>query len=113
MRSAVQAQIDALVHLNITPDVLSQLKAWTEQKQAVTLRFKAKETCVFDREQTREVESSTGVLHSIIAKITSKVVQKITEYVYVFAYSYEISAYPGSDPEHALQLWHGHGRAEV
>eukprot|EP01127_Copromyxa_protea_P012735 TRINITY_DN3339_c0_g1_i2.p1 TRINITY_DN3339_c0_g1~~TRINITY_DN3339_c0_g1_i2.p1 ORF type:complete len:347 (+),score=85.66 TRINITY_DN3339_c0_g1_i2:34-1041(+) len=105
--SAVAAQLNSLEALGLDKEKLKTLVEFATDR-AVTLRIKSVETCTFDREEEREVESAsyvterTGVFGS--STTTEKVVSKVTDYFWNFSVTYEIFAFRGNDPEDKVTL---------
>ena len=101
--SLVQVSLGAWVNimeaLGVNAKSLRELKEWASD-QNVTLRFKATESCTFDRETKRDVEADTKyVREGFGAKITDKVVTTVTEYFWKFECEYELFAFAGSDAD--------------
>jgi predicted PP-loop superfamily ATPase len=82
-RSSLSAVFTSLTQLGVSLEQLQTLKQWSGS-QAVTLRLRAEEKCRFVREETREVESATSRVteSSLFGKTTSKVVTKVTDYIW-------------------------------
>lgn len=116
--AACAAQLNILEGLGLTEKQLRKLLGWAE-KRSVTLRFTGEEKCVYDREETRKVESSTEYVTETKSsffgnsKRTEKVVTKITEYFWKFNSSWELSAYKGNDPEEKIVLQTREGHFEI
>lgn len=108
--TTLAAVLNALEAIGVTRKSLKKLIKWTQKGKTITLRFNSEEACVYDREETREVESSET---STVVKIpilgaftsTSKVITKVTEFFWKFSLTYQISAFPGTarDEEEVLQ----------
>jgi hypothetical protein len=98
--TAIAAQINCLEILGVNDKSLQQLKHWAETR-SVTLRLKSEESCVFVREATRKVESSTQYVTEYksssgsTSSKTEKVVTTITEYFWKFSVEYELFAFQG------------------
>lgn len=89
--------------LGLTRDTLNKLKEWSRTR-AVTLRLHSREKCVFDRKETRKVESDTKHVTNYLTNafkgtISSKVVHKITEWFWKFDVDYTLFAYRGNEPD--------------
>eukprot|EP00475_Leptophrys_vorax_P043016 TRINITY_DN8150_c0_g1_i1.p1 TRINITY_DN8150_c0_g1~~TRINITY_DN8150_c0_g1_i1.p1 ORF type:complete len:920 (-),score=216.91 TRINITY_DN8150_c0_g1_i1:129-2636(-) len=85
------------------------------ETRTVTLRLKAKETCAFDREEVKYVDSATQhvVESSLFGSITSKTVTKVTEYFWKFQIDYEFFFFQGADPVEKITLCERTGRCEI
>ena len=79
-----------LTKIGVTLEHFETFKVWSEA-QTVTLRLRSEEKCRFVREETRQVESKTSrvVESSLFGKTTSKVVTKVTDYIWEFTVRYE------------------------
>jgi hypothetical protein len=116
--AACASLMNTLEALGLTEKQLKKLISWAESR-TVSLRLSGEERCVFDREETRKVESSTEYVtersSSIFgtSKRTDKVVTKITEFVWKFDNNWELSAYKGNDPEDKIVLQTGKGHFEI
>ncbi|RYG65025.1 hypothetical protein EON64_12785, partial [archaeon] len=93
---------NGLMALGISAKDYERLKQWRqEEDRAVSVRAEFAHSCVFEKETVREEESpnqmETEVKGTIFReKITTKVITKITEYVYGFSCQYRLVAYKGS-----------------
>jgi len=99
--AALIGVLDCLTVLGL--DNLAQLRQQSGS-QAVTIRFSCKETCDFEREQTRDVESDVTTVHINEERIGSYTVTTTVEYWWRYCYSWEISVYLGTNPENAIRL---------
>src|SRR5689334_19985422 len=61
--ATLASHLNCLEMLGATKEIVSTLQEWGKQR-SVTLRLKSTETCVFDREVERKVESPTHVLQT-------------------------------------------------
>mmetsp|Transcript_37829 Transcript_37829/g.100542 ORF Transcript_37829/g.100542 Transcript_37829/m.100542 type:complete len:938 (+) Transcript_37829:111-2924(+) len=91
--------VQTLGVLGLTEEQLKALVAWS-QSRSVSLRLKAEEKCSFVKEVTRDVDSGSrvetkGGLGGLGVSLTTKVVTKITEYIWRFEGQYEIVAVRG------------------
>ncbi|CAJ1443341.1 unnamed protein product, partial [Effrenium voratum] len=105
---ALSSQLNLLGSLGLDPPKLKQIHTWA-QKSAVSLRFRSKESCNFLREETREVEDPTKRVNEISVGgmnigLTSKTVNKVTEYFWRFEFSWELEALRGVGAEQADRL---------
>eukprot|EP01122_Echinamoeba_exundans_P012393 TRINITY_DN5163_c0_g1_i1.p1 TRINITY_DN5163_c0_g1~~TRINITY_DN5163_c0_g1_i1.p1 ORF type:complete len:964 (-),score=215.79 TRINITY_DN5163_c0_g1_i1:8-2899(-) len=107
--AALAAQLNVLELLGLTEKSLKKLISWA-QSRSVTIRLKAEERCVFDREETRKVESVTEHVTEVKGSIfgnskrTDKVITKITEYFWKFNVEYELFVFQGNDPSEKITL---------
>ena len=96
---SLAATLNALELLGVNPQSLKKMRAWVAEGLSVTLRLKAEERCVFDRETTREVDSSVYERDYGVGKITDKVVTTIHEWFWNFSVDYKLFIYAGSEPD--------------
>jgi hypothetical protein len=114
---SIASLLQCLELLGLTADGLAQLREWAKTR-SVTLRLLAEEDCRFLREETRTVESpeivteTRGLLGGKTSK-TEKVVAKVTEYFWSFAFEYEIVAYQGNAPDKPVVLLTRSGTIEI
>ena len=102
--SAIAAQMACLEHLGLTREGLAKLLDWASER-SVTLRLKAEERCVYDREETRKEEDPTRHETKVLGlTFTDKVVTTITEYFWKFSVQYELFAYVGNSPDEKTVL---------
>jgi hypothetical protein len=116
-RTATAAILQCLGGIGLTPEGLAQLTAWA-RTHAVTLRFRARETCTFVREETHEVESeSRRVIEKSSRWGTSenseRVLTTVREYLWHFDFSWELLAFSGPSSEQAIVLQSHSGRVEM
>ena len=80
---SLSAVYTTLMKMGFSLEHFLTLKQWSEQ-QTVTLRFRSEEKCHFMREEVRNVESKTSRVteSSMFGKTTSKVVTKVTDYIW-------------------------------
>lgn len=114
---ALAAQLNCLELLGLNAKTLKQLKDWSE-KRSVTLRLKAEEKCVFDREVTREEEDPTKHVREYSGvfgggKRTDKVITTIHEFFWNFSVDYELIAFVGNTPEECVVLQKRSGKCEL
>eukprot|EP01031_Cornospumella_fuschlensis_P039154 gene39154-47639_t len=102
---------NGLMELGISAKDYEVLKKWRqEEDRAVSIRAEFTHSCVFEKETVREEESPNRVETEVKGtffreKITTKVITKITEYIYGFSCQYRLVAYRGTyDPSEALVL---------
>lgn len=116
----IAATLNVLETIGLNVEGVRKLVEWSKaQGRSVSLRFSMEERTVFEKETTREEEDPTsyvterkgGILGS--AKITEKVMRKITEYFWKFSFEYEISAFVGSDPNEKVVLFRRAGMTSV
>jgi hypothetical protein len=116
--TSIAAVLNVLETVGLSVEGVSKLVEWSKaQQRSVSLRLSAEERTTFVKETTREEEDPTsyvterkgGLLGS--AKITEKVVRKITEYFWKFSFEYEVSAFVGSDPNEKVVLFRRTGTA--
>lgn len=98
--TSIAAQINCLDILGANEKHLQTMKQWA-QNRSVTLRLKSEERCVFDRETTRKVESSSQYVTEYKGPFgssskTEKVVTTVTEYFWKFDVDYELFAFQGN-----------------
>lgn len=91
------AQINVLETMGVNPKTLRQMVAWAGDR-SVTLSLRSEETCVFNRETKREVESASYVRDYGVGTISDKVVTTITEWFWDFTVKWELMAYVGNEP---------------
>jgi hypothetical protein len=107
--AALAAKLNVLELLGLTEKSLKKIIGWA-QSRSVTIRLKAEERCVFDREETRKVESVTEHVTEVKGSIfgnskrTEKVITKITEYFWKFTVEYELFVFLGNDPSEKITL---------
>eukprot|EP01052_Picozoa_sp_SAG31_P034200 SAG31_NODE_3961_length_3709_cov_7.355721_2_plen_621_part_00 len=91
------------------------MREWSVAGKAVTLAFTTTETCDFDREETKDVESSSKVVKdsSFFGKSETKVVTTIKEYFWRLGVRYTVYAYAGADDTARLALIGREGQYEV
>ena len=116
-RVATASLLQCLELVGLTAEGLAQIREWAKTR-SVTIRLVAQEDCRFLREETRKVESpeivteTRGLLGGKTSR-TEKVVTKVTEYFWSFAFEYEIVAYQGNAPENAVALLSRSGSIEI
>jgi hypothetical protein len=95
--TALAALLNCLEFLGLNSQALPTLLGWVKTR-SVTLRLATSETCTFVKETTREVESK--IQHFAIGPISlsSKSVEKITEYFWNYTATYELYAFQGNNP---------------
>ncbi len=112
-KTGLVAQLQCLEQLGINAKSLRQIKEWSRER-SVTLRLKAEEKCVFDREEKREEEAATKHVRDYgVGKIVDKVVTTITEWFWKFTVDYELLVYVGNEPSDCVVLQGRHGAFEV
>ncbi len=109
---SLAAVLNALELLGVNVKTLKTVREWARER-SVTLRLKAEETCDFDRETKREVESSAYVRDYGVGKITDKVVTTITEWFWRFSVDYSLFIFCGNDPEDKVVLQTRVGKMEL
>ena len=119
--TTLAAFLNTLELLGLDAAGLDTLLEWVKDR-SVTLRFSGEERCVFDRKEKRKVEDPTTrsvevkTSSGFKAKISDKVVTKVTEYFWFFDVEYSISAYRGNKPSEdpvVLQKRHAHARIKT
>lgn len=114
--TTVASLLNCLSALGLSAEGIAQLRSWAATS-AVSLKFRATETCAFDRTETKQVESATKIqrTHQTMGvethKVTSSVVTTVTEHFYTFLTEYELMVVRGAgrDPGDCLRLLHGGG----
>lgn len=83
--SSLSSVFACLSKLGVSLDHFQTFKQWSKT-QTVTLRLRSEEKCRFVRQETREVESKSShvVESSLFGRTTSKVVTKVTDYIWEF-----------------------------
>lgn len=61
--TALASQVNCLELLGVGEENLKTMKGWSKDR-SVTLRLVAEETCVFDRQEERKVESPATVIET-------------------------------------------------
>lgn len=117
-RTATAALLQCLGGVGLSSEGLAQLIGWAKT-HAVTLRFQARESCLFLREETRQVES----IHQHVTEkrpfwggtetTTEKIVTTVKEYFWSFEFSYELIAFQGNQADQGLTLHARSGRIEL
>lgn len=117
-RTTIAAILQCLGGLGLSEDGLKQLSAWA-RNHSVTLRFKARDSCTFSREETRQVESAQQL---VVEKrsffggtetTTGKVVTKIQEFFWTFEFKYELVAFQGVDEANGITILSRMGKVEL
>jgi len=109
-RARVEVHAERLAYVFVSSKLV-RLQAWAKES-AVSLQFKAEERCSFIDKITREEEAPTKHVAEVsigshtAAAITSKVVTTITDYLWKFEVTYELTAIRGvgAEPSDRLQL---------
>lgn len=117
---AVASLANSLEQLGLGGEKLAQLQTWAAAN-AVSLRFKSKETCQFLREVTRDEESPTKRVNEVqvggvaFGSFTSKTVTKVTEFFWKFDMAYELEAIRGvgADDSDRLLICSRSGHVEL
>ncbi|RYH18401.1 hypothetical protein EON65_27260, partial [archaeon] len=111
MVGSVSASLwNGLMTLGISAQDYELLKKWRqEEDRAVSILAEFTHSCVFEKETVREEESpnrmETEVKGIFSGKVTTKVITKITEYIYGFSCQYRLIAYRGLyNPSSAVVL---------
>eukprot|EP01094_Clydonella_sp_ATCC50884_P009529 TRINITY_DN1905_c0_g1_i6.p1 TRINITY_DN1905_c0_g1~~TRINITY_DN1905_c0_g1_i6.p1 ORF type:complete len:933 (-),score=370.72 TRINITY_DN1905_c0_g1_i6:157-2922(-) len=106
--AALATQLNVLEVLGLGEKDVVALKKWSDSR-AVTVQLVSEETCVFDRKETRKVESKTQHVKEYQGtfgshKVTDKVVTTVEEWFWNFTAKYEVSAYAGTDKSEKVVL---------
>ena len=104
--SFITCQLNCLLSIGFTQEHLKTMYDWAiNEKQVVSVEFISNETCSFIKKHVYKQEANTKRVTSILSprgimdKISSTVVNKITEYHWKFSYDYTISIIKGSNKE--------------
>ncbi|RYE89468.1 MAG: hypothetical protein EOO75_11760, partial [Myxococcales bacterium] len=117
-RTATAAILQCLGSIGLSSEGLGQLVGWARDR-SVTLRFQARESCTFVREETRQVESASQhvtekrTFFGGTEKTTEKIVTTVKEYLWRFDFAYELVAYRGNETDKALSLHARSGHIEL
>lgn len=115
-RTAIAATLQGLNAIGLTPDILAELAGWA-QDRTVTLRFTARLSCEFLREEIRQVESAKHVTETVSSRstetVTQKVVSTVTDYLWSSEASWELLAFRGNAPEGGRRLATRTSRSEL
>ena len=100
--TCLAAELNCLELLGLDAAKLKQLRAWAADR-SVTLRLSLSETCTFNREQSRDIDSATKseTNSTLFGKSTHKVVTTVTEYFWDFEAAWELTAFRGNAPQSA------------
>ena len=100
--TCLAAELNCLELLGLDAAKLKQLRAWAADR-SVTLRLSLSETCTFNREQSRDIDSATKseTNSTFFGKSTHKVVTTVTEYFWDFEAAWELTAFRGNAPQSA------------
>ena len=99
-----------LTRLGVTDEHWKQWTSWVDDKQTVTVRFRATDTCTFLKENVVEVEdpisveTTTTTSWNSSKKTTTKVKRKIKENHWKVVVEYSIIAFPGNNTEEAVTI---------
>lgn len=119
VNTGIAAKLNALERLGLDAEKLQQVVSWVyEEKQSVTLRLEAEDTCSFLKEnivsvrsnEEREVETTVqrssflGMGSERTEKISTKVVTKVKEHHWKVGVKHRLFLYKGSDPESCIDL---------
>ena len=113
--TGIAAKMNAFGRLGLDADKLQQVVEWVHQdKQSVTLRMEATDTCQFLKEHTvelpmgqhqmtREVETTSGSLFGMgtaskTETIKTKVATRVKEYHWKVGVQYRLVVFRGNDP---------------
>lgn len=117
--AALASHANCLALLGVSAEQLTQMCDWGKAS-AVSLRFRADESCTFLREETRDVEDPTkkvveGRLGGLTANFSSKTVTTVTEYFWNFEVSYELMAVRGvgEKPDDIISIQKRTGQVEL
>ena len=104
--TAAALHLQSLQEAGVSAGVLRTLAGWAGAGAAVTLRFSSETQCAFDREDTRQVESSKvktetattfGALGLGLASTThTSIVSTVTDYFWVFEANWTLTAFRGT-----------------
>ncbi len=117
-RTTTAAILQCLGGLGLSSEGLAQLVDWA-RTHSVSLRLQAQESCVFLREETRQVES---VHQHVVEKrtiwggtetTTEKIVTTVKEYFWGFEFRYELLAFQGNQDSKGLSLLSRSGKVEI
>lgn len=117
VRLAMASQLACLRHLGLKQEHLSKICAWAKEG-SVTLELSVTERCSFLRQDTRDVDSSTKVVHEHatsedVETWTSKVVTTVKEWFWRFEVEYELGIFPGTGDGERLILQGRTGSHEI
>jgi hypothetical protein len=102
--SWVAVQLQWLRQLGVSSDLIELAKSWSaRKKKSVSLRFEARETCVFDHSEKHKVEppSPRTVVTGLrgLFRATAYQVSYVMEHHWNFAVSYRLVLYAGASPD--------------
>lgn len=119
VNTSLAAKLNALERLGLDGEKLQQVLSWVyEDKQSVTLRLEAEDTCSFLKENIvsvrsndeREVETTVqrtsflGLGGERAETINTKVITKVKEHHWKVGVKHGLLLYKGSDPESGIEL---------
>lgn len=104
-KTAIAANLNIFDTMGMTQAHHAEIQKWVQAKKSVTFRFENEESCKFDRETTREVESKSKYVKETTSGFTGntttethKVVTTVTDYFWTFDCKWSLRVYPGADP---------------
>eukprot|EP00658_Telonema_sp_P-2_P009552 TRINITY_DN13566_c0_g1_i4.p1 TRINITY_DN13566_c0_g1~~TRINITY_DN13566_c0_g1_i4.p1 ORF type:complete len:521 (+),score=108.87 TRINITY_DN13566_c0_g1_i4:147-1709(+) len=115
--TAIASQINCLSELGMTSDALATLVGWA-QDRAVTLSFLCTRRCALNREERRDVESTSRHVTEVVGtsgasgSITHKSVTTVVDFFWDFNASWEVAAYAGTGDD-SIRLMSRESRGEV
>jgi hypothetical protein len=112
------AQLNVLELLGLNVRGLRTCREWASDR-SVTLRLKAEERCVFDREEKREEDSKTKHVTTWtgagggISQRTDKTVTTITDYFWRFTAEWSLVVFVGNSPDDCVVLQQRSSKHEI
>lgn len=88
---------NTLLALGLTEEQYQVLRTWRQQGTAVTLRAEFVHSCAFKEEHIREEESASEVETNGSKKKVTKVVTKITDFIFTLRCAYRLMLFRGAD----------------
>ncbi|KAJ1427659.1 hypothetical protein B484DRAFT_397165 [Ochromonadaceae sp. CCMP2298] len=106
---------NALSHLGLSAAHQSVLQQWALTKD-ISLRFTREEECKFVEKRERDEDDPTRVETKLgLGVFTTKVITRVTEYVFLFSVTYTVAAFTGvgENPQEYLVLTERSAEQEV
>eukprot|EP00808_Paulinella_micropora_P008360 g64458.t1 len=96
--AGIACAFDGLKELGLDSSAFAKAKRWREHNCSVWLEFRHNQTCTFDREVSRDVDSAqkTVTTSNWGTSSTRKVVTTVTDYFWTFTNAWELRLVPGS-----------------
>ncbi|GAX14051.1 hypothetical protein FisN_5Lh025 [Fistulifera solaris] len=119
VNTSIAAKLNALERLGLDGEKLQQVLSWVyDDKQSVTLRLEAEDTCSYLKENIVSVRSNVehevettvqrtsflGLGGERTETISTKVVTKVKEHHWKVGVQHRLLIYKGSDPENCIEL---------